>query len=331
MPAVSSARLLYEKILSGGSAFLESLVTTQTFETESLDFKSGEYLDDDKETWSEAICGFANNQGGVLIWGIDARKDKATNIDAACDIRPVMNPAALRSRLVELLRGAVEPGLTGVEVQDFYRCGTSGEGFVACYVPESDLKPHRAEMLKNKPYKIRIADSFVIPSPSVLRNLFFPRSNAQFEIEVTSKWEPWRYDENAPNRRIPPEREISHRVTLHNSGHASAKDIFVILLIDTNKMSYESFNSKRNTESGIGLELIRPIHPSSSEQVCVFKYMAKVVTRSTQGKTDYVLSFSPIEFRVLIAATDTSIKTINVTISEGDIESRRSVRFSPTD
>ena len=38
MPALSSARLFYDKILAGGTSFIESLVTDKTPETEWLDF-----------------------------------------------------------------------------------------------------------------------------------------------------------------------------------------------------------------------------------------------------------------------------------------------------
>src|SRR5207249_4530132 len=119
MAALSTARQFFDQLVAGGASTIEALVPAATHETEWRDFKSGEYLKDDKETWSEAVCGFANNQGGVLVWGIDARKDKATGIDAASDVKPVQNPAALRSRLLELLRTAAEPPVPGVVVQDF--------------------------------------------------------------------------------------------------------------------------------------------------------------------------------------------------------------------
>jgi hypothetical protein len=57
--------------------------TPPTFETEWLDFKGAANDQDTKKTWSKALAGFANTQGGVLVWGVDARKDQATGIDAA--------------------------------------------------------------------------------------------------------------------------------------------------------------------------------------------------------------------------------------------------------
>lgn len=304
---LSSARLLFEKILAEGAAYLESFVVQGLHETESLDFKSGESLNDEKSTWSEAICGFANNQGGVLIWGIEARKDKTTGIDAACDIIPVKNPAGLRSRLLELLRTAVEPPLAGVEIREFYRAGSSGDGFVVCFIPESDFKPHRAEMLKNKPYMIRISDNFINPSPSLLRSLFYPRTSAQFELEVTVVWEPWRFETNAPNRRVPAEREITHNVLLHNTGLSSAKDIFSIIEVKTDGVKVESthLNHRRRTSSGIGVEMSDPLHPYSSELLYSLNHSKPLVQVSGDPRSEALVSFlSPIELSVRISATD---------------------------
>jgi hypothetical protein len=116
--ATSTARQFFDGLVAGSVPAIEALVTNAVHETEWLDFKSGEHLKDTAETWSEAISSFANNQGGVLIWGIDARKDKATGIDAASDLKPVPSPANLRSRLLELLRGAAEPPVIGIELTE---------------------------------------------------------------------------------------------------------------------------------------------------------------------------------------------------------------------
>src|SRR5262245_33564606 len=63
-------------------------------ETEWLDFKGCQwtdpkrglvYIDDSdvRRPWGKALSAFANTGGGVLVFGIDARKDPATGIDAA--------------------------------------------------------------------------------------------------------------------------------------------------------------------------------------------------------------------------------------------------------
>lgn len=154
--AISTARQFFEELIGGGFARVEALVTNAVYETEWLDFKSGEHLKDVKETSSEAICGFGNNQGGILVCGVDARKDKETGFDVACDVKPVTNPATLCSKLIELLRFAVEPPLPGVELRESLR--SDGTGFVVCFIPESTTKPQSRERLNFKHQRLLPAD-----------------------------------------------------------------------------------------------------------------------------------------------------------------------------
>jgi hypothetical protein len=83
----SLARALFEEITQAADpagqirAWVGS--APPTFETEYLDFKCEPVEDADlKRTWSRTVAGFANTEGGVVVWGIDARKDKANHIDA---------------------------------------------------------------------------------------------------------------------------------------------------------------------------------------------------------------------------------------------------------
>lgn len=296
--AISTARQFFDDLVTGGVPAIEALVSHTVHETEWLDFKSGEHLKDTSSTWSEAICGFANNQGGVLVWGIDARKDKISEIDAASDVKPVDNPAGLRSRLLELLRNAVEPPIAGVEVRDFAR--SDGKGFVICFVPESDTKPHRAELLSNKPYKIRIADAFINPSPSLLRSLFFPQSSPRLEIDIHPNIP--RIDQDNPPSSV----EILYRVSLRNTGLVSAKDIFVVMSTIPHDLTIEPpyGNQIVDSQNGTGIECTRPLHPSSTGMLCAIRHRVQVTPRHQSNSTIYVPSVDRFEARFDVFAAD---------------------------
>ena len=170
-----------------------------------------------KATWSEALAGFANTQGGVLIWGVDARKDTTSSIDAACGVSFVKNPLAFKSRLMELHRQATEPPVHGVEIEAYSISGSPNEGFVVCLIPESPFKPHRAEYAGHQ-YIIRAGDNFAPASVSLLRNLFFPQSRCLLVPKLKSRSRPI------------PGRIIDGFLT--NTGSATAFDTFVIIHSD---------------------------------------------------------------------------------------------------
>ena len=172
---LSNARAFFDQILSQTDryAFLAGLVASlpHTFETEWLDFKGNPQSKDVLKIWSEAVSGFANTEGGVLIWGIDCRK--VENVDAASGLSLIPDPLALKSKLYTSINQTTDPPVHGIEVEVIE--GPSGQGFVVCFIPESTNKPHRSEHKTYKPYMIRCGDSSVIPSPSLLRSMFYPR------------------------------------------------------------------------------------------------------------------------------------------------------------
>jgi hypothetical protein len=265
--AISSARQFFDQTVAGGAAFLENLVTERAHETEWLDFKGG---GDDpgseqvKGLWSKAICGFANNQGGCIVWGIDARRDE-NGVDAASEVKLVQDPAALRSRLTQLQPNATEPPLAGVQ-SAVIPSGHAGAGFVVSYIPESDNKPHRAEHLKGTPYTIRIGDSFINPSPSILRNLFYPRSAPRLQISLTCEWQ-------EPPNDVEPEIELFYRLFVRNVSGISARDIFVIAKCFPLGLQIECpyRTTKTETEFGVGIEVEKVLHPFSQTPLGAYR------------------------------------------------------------
>src|SRR5262245_24677300 len=101
---LSSARQFYEKILSQSepAAYLRSLVSVAnpTFEGEWLEFKGGRGNDaSNQKNWSDALSGFANTGGGVLIWGIETDNRSGQRADPAVGFSLIDNPGALKAKL----------------------------------------------------------------------------------------------------------------------------------------------------------------------------------------------------------------------------------------
>jgi hypothetical protein len=179
---ISSAEQFFADLMASSdkAALLTALVTDppSAFETDWLDFKEGKQLidGDAKRLWSKALSGFANVGGGILIWGIEAKKN-ADGIDAASALSLVAEPAKLHSRLMELHHQATDPPVQPISVEHFV-ADASGAGFVVCLVPEGSNKPYRAVHEKNNPYYMRAGDDFVIIPTPMLRSLFFPERRA---------------------------------------------------------------------------------------------------------------------------------------------------------
>lgn len=320
MAPQSSAKFFFDAAVAGGAEFLRKLVAEKTPEAEWLDFKSADHLDEAeiKVTWSRALSGFANNEGGVLIWGIDARFDKVTKVDVACDLKLCPSPEALRDRLRQLHPVATDPPLTGVESRAIFNDGTSGPGFVVAYIPESSLKPLRAEHMEGKPYMLRIGDTFKNPSPAILRNLFFPRSSAQLSVAVQPRWTGI---ERRPGMAVQ-DIEIQYLVTIHNGGVVSAKDIFFIVDMSPYVLEVETpyGATKVETEAGIGIEYTRFLHPSSKIQICAIRHRVGVGTRTSTGEDLLVPRSTNFAATFHLFAADMQPVKLRAVVSDWDID-----------
>jgi len=192
MGEVSRASQFFNDIVSASDqiAFLHRLTTSvpPTCETEFLDFKQEPQSDDElKRIWYPALSGFSNTAGGVIIWGIQARKDSG-GVDAAHKITHVANPSTFRTRLVELHRDATDPPVQGVEIQEWVDASAHCKGFVVCLVPEGGFKPYRAEIRGHEQYYIRVGDSFRVPNRALLRSLFYPQIRSALKVEASLEW-----------------------------------------------------------------------------------------------------------------------------------------------
>jgi|GEM_PF-804901 len=190
----SQARVFFDSFsaASDRAAFLRALVDNGQEETEWLDFKG--CLEGDpakgqnqlpppavRKVFSEAMCGFANTSGGVLIWGIDCAKRAGDDFDRASGFARAEAPAKFKAKLKDLAAGACDPPLQGVEIEAVEDTEEPGKGFIVCFVPESRYRPHRAEMAGRR-YVIRAGDAFRDAPVPLLRHMFHPMARPIFEM-----------------------------------------------------------------------------------------------------------------------------------------------------
>ena len=169
-----------------GFDFLKNLIDKENkfYEQDWIDFKGAPKQNDMKKIWSKAISGYANSCDGIIVWGIDARKDK--DIDYASGLSLVDDPEIFKSRLQELQRQSTDPPVRNIEYWDAFDPDNKDKGFVVCFIPESPFKPYRADAA-GRNYYIRAGDSFQVPSVSLLRRLFYPEFHAILWPELKVK------------------------------------------------------------------------------------------------------------------------------------------------
>jgi hypothetical protein len=237
----SSAKEYFEALKAGGYDAIARLPTEPepTFENDWRDFKGWYAGKDDelKAAWSKAITAFANTQGGVVLWGVVANVGPGSNIDRVTGLAEVSSPADWIQKLKNWKLQATDPPIGNIEYCPIIH-PTQPKGFVACLIPESEFKPHRAEF-SHKNYYIRAGDSSVIPSPSLLRSLFFPKARMDVWLNIES--------------RVDHEYNRSHvLLRMENRGYSSVRNGVIRMLIRPDREGARRSEFRANEAELIG-------------------------------------------------------------------------------
>ncbi|MFK3648017.1 helix-turn-helix domain-containing protein [Lysobacter enzymogenes] len=169
------ARELFERLEIDGLAALERLLAEEEPESLFLDYKRSATLEgdpglhrNDRENLSKALSGFANSEGGLLIWGVDARREAGGQREVTNKV-PVPQAAAFRTLVEGALSGESIPALSNARVLHILE-GAGPAGYVAVLIPQSLIGPIRAT--RTDKYHLRSGSSFGIVPHGVLAGMF---------------------------------------------------------------------------------------------------------------------------------------------------------------
>lgn len=182
---------LYRLFQEGGLKFVRELLDAHVQESSILDFKckggteetttDGKkkykqalgFTDSDKKNLAKAISGFANTDGGVIVWGIDAPSRGAA--DAAEKSERIANPKGFAAEIRGRLATMTQPPIADVDchvildMDDAEPDSASGQkkqvvefGYVVMYVPKAKLRqfPVRSNSSGDKECYQRVGTAF---------------------------------------------------------------------------------------------------------------------------------------------------------------------------
>jgi hypothetical protein len=161
---------------------LRQQIETGQEEHLTLDFKRAVSSDlgskDDQRHFAEALAGFANADGGLIIWGIGT--SRKGGVDIATSEQPIGDVTRFVGRLNELTGNLANPRVEGVRHKKIVSTGTSG--FAVSLIPPSDSGPHMAKAGVNR-YLRRHGDSFLPMEHYEVADMFGRRPRAKITVE----------------------------------------------------------------------------------------------------------------------------------------------------
>lgn len=141
---------IFEKLLAGGESEILELIKAKTAEAVDLDFKqkdkpsNPDFEKPDKRALGETLSAFANSAGGLLIFGIVAKKG-GDGVDCAQAPAPIANIATFASQARQLVGEYLLPRHDGVRVHEIPCADASGRGYLAISVERSERRPHQSK------------------------------------------------------------------------------------------------------------------------------------------------------------------------------------------
>lgn len=169
---------LFAVFVTGGEEAIQRFIDEQNSEELFIDYKrvtnegANSRLEHyDKENYARAISGFANSEGGVIVWGVDCRHDPQRG-DVPSAKYPIKNAKRFLSLLEGATSGCVLPPHDGVR-HHLVDIRDSADGFVVTLVPKSMFSPHQCIVGKYKDrYYVRIGSNFEMAPHGLLAGMF---------------------------------------------------------------------------------------------------------------------------------------------------------------
>jgi schlafen family protein len=235
---------LFIRLRARGAAEVERMIDDAVVEELFLDYKRsstplpGSSLhEDDKKNFAKAISGFANSEGGVIVWGVDCRQTK--DGDVPTKAVPITQPIALKTLLDGALGALTLPSHSAVENIPLLHAA-DGDGFVVTYIPVGMHVPYQA-LYPRADYYIRAGSNFLPTPHSVLAGMFgrTPQPNVVPIITLQT-----------PDLTMPNLEEalvcliLRLEVSVTNKGRAIAEDIFSVVETKLPHPSFAEYNGK---------------------------------------------------------------------------------------
>lgn len=137
----------------------------------------------DRNNLSKAISGFANSNGGIVIWGVKASPNNKGQ-DVAKELKPLQELTKFLNLLNRYEGQVVTPIVVGIKHKKIEI--ELDKGFIITYIPKSDNAPHMANLCEKHYFK-RSGDSFYICEHYDILDMFNRRSIPKIEVLVLEK------------------------------------------------------------------------------------------------------------------------------------------------
>lgn len=190
--------LEFDKIVAGGEDSLIGAISAGMQEGLTLDFKApavgkqgavfnaqGQLTKEGRAALAKALSAFSNSAGGVLVLGVDCRKNDE-GVDCASALEPLPNWKSALSAVSSAVGDLLQPKNDGIRIDGFASHRNQNAGYLIIDVPRSERRPHRSEAADQKQYFKRSGGASYVMEHVDIEDAF-KRASVP-ELEVKPRW-----------------------------------------------------------------------------------------------------------------------------------------------
>jgi hypothetical protein len=181
-------RALFERITNEGEAAIRELCDEQQQETLMLEFKTKESPDrtgltrTDSKNLGEALSGFSNSAGGLLIWGVKTQVDAQNGIDVAQSLSPISSIENFKHKVSGLVTDYLMPQNDAIEILSVPSSVDQHSGYLLMLIEPSELRPHMSRAPGHHRYYRRSGDKFFRMEHYEIQDMFNRISPVKLDI-----------------------------------------------------------------------------------------------------------------------------------------------------
>ena len=174
-----------------------------------------------KAKLAEALSGFANTEGGVIIWGISTTKHSHSNLDVLTQIEPIGNCRRFAQQVDRAIPPSTTPSITTSKTKTIVKSSRDTRGVVLTYIPKTMGDPIQSNI--DQKFYFRNGDEFSVLPYQMLQRLFaatkspdlYPLFDAR--LVALEKNDLWKIPIIIENRSSAVAEHVTVSVTIENS------------------------------------------------------------------------------------------------------------------